>query len=331
MEKPKNELENPTTPQQYLRLLFTGFAMGASDIVPGVSGGTMAFILGVYETLIDGIKSFDATAIRLLLGRKFNTLLHHIPFRFLITLGIGVLLAIVALSGFLSSTMDDPTGRILLFAFFFGLVLASILTIGVKVKWGVIPVVALIVATIVALVIVTTVPAEAPHEPLNLILSGMVAICAMILPGISGAFILLVLGQYDYVLTAVSDRNLPPVIFTGIGAIIGLLLFSRVLSWLLKNYYDATVAALVGFMVGSLWKIYPWKECVVDDLDRHGEFRCLSEQNIIPAIDQTFLIALGLLVIGFLIVNLADHIQTSNNLVFRRFWRRRKLEEELEA
>ncbi len=327
MEKSKKDLENPSNLQQYLRLLFTGFAMGASDIVPGVSGGTMAFILGVYETLIDGIKSFDSTAIRLLIGRKFNDLLEHIPFRFLITLGIGVLVAIVALSGFLSSTLDDPTGRVLLFAFFFGLVLASILTIGVKVKWGIMPVISLIIATIVALVIVTTVPAEAPHEPLNLILSGMVAICAMILPGISGAFILLVLGQYDYVLTAVSERNLPPVIFTGFGAIIGLLFFSRILSWLLKNFYDATVAALVGFMVGSLWKIYPWKECIADDLDRHGEFRCLAAQNVIPAIDQTFLIAIALLIIGFLIVNFADHLQSNNNLVFRHLWKREIAEE----
>ncbi len=325
-EKEKNtqtDLSNPQTPMEYLRLFLTGFAMGASDIVPGVSGGTMAFILGVYETLIDAIKSFNVDAIRLGLGFKIKELLEHISFKFLIALGLGLAVAVVSLSGFLSSTMDDPQGRIFLFAFFFGLVLASIVSIGVKVKWSPMTIGMFILGTIVAFVIVNVVPTEGEHSAPILFVSGMIAITAMILPGISGSFMLLIMGQYDYVLTAVSERDLPPVIIVGLGAIVGIIAFSRILSYLLTRYYDATVALLVGFMAGSLWKIYPWKECLASDLDRHGDVRCLAEQNILPEFASAeFLIAIALLVFGFLLVNFLDHLQSNENPVFRNIWTR---------
>jgi len=324
--KPKREnedLSNPQTPMDYLRLFFTGFAMGASDIVPGVSGGTMAFILGVYETLINAIKSFNLDAIRLALGFKIKELLEHTSFKFLVALGLGLLTAVVTLSGFLSSTMDDPQGRIFLFAFFFGLVLASILTVGVKVKWSVVPIVMFIIGTVAAFIIVNIVPTEADHSPPVLFVSGMIAITAMILPGISGSFMLLIMGQYDYVLSAVSNKDLPPIIFVGMGAVVGIIAFSRVLSFLLARYYDITVAILVGFMAGSLWKIYPWKECLASDLDRHGDFRCLAEQNILPNFGSSeFLLAMALLVAGFLLVNFFDHLQSKENPVFRYIWKR---------
>lgn len=319
----QEDLSNPQTPMEYLRLFFTGFAMGASDIVPGVSGGTMAFILGVYETLINAIKSFNIDAIRLGLSFKIKELLEHVSFKFLVALGLGLLVAVVTLSGFLSSTMDDPQGRIFLFAFFFGLVIASILTVGIKVNWTAVPVVMFIVGTLVAFVIVNVVPAEADHSPPILFVSGMIAITAMILPGISGSFMLLIMGQYDYVLSSVSNRDLPPIIFVGLGAVVGIIAFSRVLSFLLKRYYDITVATLVGFMAGSLWKIYPWKECLASDLDRHGDFRCLAEQNILPNFGSgEFLLAIGLAVLGFLVVNLLDHMQSNDNPVFRLVWKR---------
>ena len=320
MNKGKSDLSRPQTPAQYLRLFLTGFAMGASDIVPGVSGGTMAFILGVYETLISAIKSFNLDALRLALGFKVKELLNHISFRFLLALGLGLLAAIILLSGFLSAVMDDEGGRALLFAFFFGLVLGSILTIGVKVRWSAAAIAILGVGTIAAFVIVNIVPAEADHSAPVLFLSGMIAITAMILPGISGSFMLLILGQYDYVLTAVSSRDLPPVIAVGLGAVVGIIAFSRVLSFLLAHYYNQTVALLVGFMAGSLWKIYPWKECLTSDLDRHGDFRCLAERNIPPDFAaDAFLPALVLMIVGFLLVNFLDHLQSGDNPVFRRF------------
>jgi len=320
VNKGKPDLSRPQTPAQYLRLFLTGFAMGASDIVPGVSGGTMAFILGVYETLISAIKSFNLDALRLALGFRVKELLNHISFRFLLALGLGLLAAIILLSGFLSAVMDDEGGRALLFAFFFGLVLASILTIGVKVRWSAASIVILGVGTISAFVIVNIVPAEADHSAPVLFLSGMIAITAMILPGISGSFMLLILGQYDYVLTAVSSRDLPPVIAVGLGAVVGIIAFSRVLSFLLAGYYNQTVALLVGFMAGSLWEIYPWEECLSSDLDRHGDFRCLAESNIPPDFAaDAFLPALVLMIVGFLLVNFLDHLQSGDNPVFRLF------------
>ena len=320
MNQEQHDLSQPRTLVQYLRLVLTGFAMGAADIVPGVSGGTMAFILGVYTNLIDAIKSFNIDAIRLLLGLRLGALMEYLSFRFLLSLGLGLLSAVLLLSSFLSATMDDPSGRILLFAFFFGLVLASILTIGVKVRWNMKSAALLVAGTVVAFIIVNVVPAEADHSAPFLFVSGMIAITAMILPGISGSFMLLILGQYDYVLTAVSNRDLPPVIIVGLGAVVGIIAFSRVLSYLLTHYYNRTVALLVGFMAGSLWKIYPWKMCLDSDLDRHGDFRCLLEQNVLPdTASETFAIALVLLVLGFLLVNFLDHLQSKANPIFARF------------
>lgn len=328
------DLSHPKTPLQYLRILLTGMAMGTADLVPGVSGGTMAFILGVYETLIDGIKSFNLEAIKKALRFDIKGLLEQIPFGFLIALGLGIVGAIVIFSGILSSLMDDPGGKVLLFAFFFGLVIASIIAVGQKVAWSMIPVVTLIVGAVVAFIIVNVVPAEGSHDYLTLFISGSIAICAMILPGISGSFILLILGQYDYVLstisTFISERDfglLPPLLVFIVGCVVGIIVFSRVLSWTLKRFYDATVALLVGFMAGSLWKIYPWKECTVTDLDRHGEVRCLYEQNIVPEMGEQVLLAIALLIAGFLLVSFLDHMQTRNNLFFRQFFRRRARED----
>ncbi|MCY3833431.1 MAG: DUF368 domain-containing protein [Chloroflexi bacterium] len=320
MKQETQDLSNPKSIVQYLRLVLTGFAMGAADIVPGVSGGTMAFILGVYENLIAAIKSFNLEAIRLLFALRFSDLLAHLSLRFLIALGLGLFAAILLLSSFLSAALDDPGGRILLFAFFFGLVLASILSIGVKVRWCAKAIATFVGGTAAALVIVNIVPAQADHSYPFLFISGMIAITAMILPGISGSFMLLILGQYDYVLTAVSSRDLPPIIVVGSGAVIGIIAFSRVLGYFLTVHYNLTVALLVGFMTGSLWKIYPWKECLASDQDRHGDFRCLVERNVAPDMTaEAFGLALLLLIIGFLLVNLLDHLQTRDNPVFRQF------------
>ncbi len=306
--------------------------MGSADIVPGVSGGTMAFILGIYEDLLDAIKSFNLTTIKLALQLKFKEVLEHIPLQFLIVLGAGIGTAIVLLSGILSTTLEDPTGRVYLFAFFFGLVIASIISVGSQVKWSAVAVVTLIVGAIVAFVIVNIVPAESSHDPILLFLSGMIAICAMILPGISGSFILLILGQYDFILGAVGNRDIGTLVTVAAGCVVGIVIFSRVLSWTLKRYYHATVGALVGFMIGSLWKIWPWKECVISDLDRHGDLRCLQEANLLPDFgSQGFLIAVVLLIAGFLLVSFIDHLQTDNNLFFSRFWRRRAREEAVAA
>ncbi|MCY4526994.1 MAG: DUF368 domain-containing protein, partial [Anaerolineaceae bacterium] len=151
--------------------------------------------------------------------------------------------------------------------------------------------------------LVNLVPARTEPNSLNLFLASMVAICAMILPGISGSFILLILGQYDHVLRAVSERDLVTLITVGAGAVVGIAIFARLLGWLLRNRPQMTIAALVGFMIGSLWKIWPWKDCIAGDLDRHGEFRCLQEVNLAPE-GETLLPALLLLLAGFAAVTL---------------------------
>ena len=303
MLEQRKSYARPRSITEYARLFLTGCAMGASDLVPGVSGGTMAFVLGVYQDLLDGIRSFNLDALRLVLRLRLRELEQHIPLRFLLALGLGMVTAALSLAGLLSATMDDPTGRVYLFAFFFGLVSASIVAVGAQLRRSALTALVLVFGALVAFGIVNLVPASAESTPLNLFLAGMVAICAMILPGISGAFILLILGHYDHVLRAVSERNIATMLIVGLGAIVGLAVFSRVLGWLLRNWPQLTIAGLVGFMVGSLWKIWPWKECVASDLDRHGDLRCLQEQNLLPQ-GETLLPALLLLLAGFVLVTL---------------------------
>lgn len=318
------DVSKPTTPAQYGRLFFTGFAMGAADIVPGVSGGTMAFIMGVYETLINAIKSFNIEALRLVLGwlgrgtqdadkPTLQDVVDYLHLRFLIALGFGLLAAIFLLASLLEGWLNDyPT---YVFAFFGGLILASVVAIGAKVRWSAAAVGALLIGTAVAFVIVglPSLGDTAGHGPLVLFASGAIAICAMILPGISGSFILLILGQYEFVLGAVRGRDLMSLVYVALGALVGILAFSRLLSWLLKHYENTTVAVLVGFMVGSLRLIvhralYPTAE--------EGE-------NVIETVVQLdagmIAVALSLLVVGFLAVSLIDHLQSRSNPVFAWF------------
>ncbi len=312
---------HPKTLRDYLRLFFTGIAMGSADIVPGVSGGTMAFILGVYEDLINGIKSFDLEVIKLGLQLKIKQVMDRVPWQFLMALALGIFTAVLSLSRILTTILDnDPE---YLFAFFFGLVLASIIAIGAKIdQWTPYVTGALIIGAVVALFIVTRTPSKVEANPVNLFFSGMLAIVAMILPGISGSFILLILGQYDNVLNAVKDFDMVSIMAVGIGCVIGLALFARVLSWLLENYHRVVIALLVGFMIGSLWKIWPWKKVLEWDIDRHGEKFAVKEENLWPEFaSQEFLIALGLAILGFAIVTLLDHQQSKANPVLALFRR----------
>lgn len=299
---------HPKTLRDYLRLFFTGFAMGASDIVPGVSGGTMAFILGVYEDLIDGIKSFDLAALRLAVSLKFRALLAHVPWQFLLALGTGILVAIFSLSHLLSNWLENHP--LFVFAFFGGLIIASILAISVKVNWNVNKLIGLIVGAVAAYLIVGLNPLQnADHGPVVLLLSGMIAICAMILPGISGSFILLILGQYQFVLNAVRDRDIISIGALAVGCVVGIVIFSRILSWLLHHYEQMTVAVLIGFMLGSLRKIWEEASAGANQLTEFGA--------------QEAVLAIALVVIGFLVVSIIDHLQSGQNPFLRLIGRRR--------
>ncbi|MAU11977.1 MAG: DUF368 domain-containing protein [Anaerolineaceae bacterium] len=308
------DLSRPKTPWEYVRLFFSGFAMGAADVVPGVSGGTMAFILGVYETLIDAIKSFNVKALKLALGMKFGELLNeHVPIRFLIALGLGILTAVFTLATILEGALESSPTYV--FAFFAGLILASIIAVGAKVEWSMGAVIALVVGAVVAFVIVgmDSLGDQFGHTPPILFVSGMIAICAMILPGISGSFILLILGQYDFILGAVKDRDIVSIISVGVGAVVGIVIFSRILSWLLKHYENVTIAVLVGFMAGSLRLIVHRMLNAVTEIEGQEVWSSIELDGSMIA----FVVVL--IVIGFILVTAIDHAQSRSNPVLRLF------------
>jgi putative membrane protein len=313
------ELQNhPRTIKGYLRIFLTGIAMGAADVVPGVSGGTMAFILGIYEALLLAIKSFDLHLVKLLSRFRIREALEHVPWQFLAALGLGIVMAILSLAHIVSWLLEHQP--IYLFAFFFGLVLASIVAVGASLQWQPTTIGMLIVGTVVAYVIVGLVPLDMPHDPLTVFISGMIAITAMILPGISGSFMLLILNQYDYILNAVKDLDILGLLPLMVGMAVGITVFARVLSWLLKRYHQATVAVLVGFMIGSLRRIWPWKQVVETRIDRHGETVPLVQHNIMPdVLSGEFLFAFVLCLLGFFIICFLDHLQSRSNPVLRLF------------
>ena len=281
--------------------------MGAADVVPGVSGGTMAFILGIYEELIESIKTIASPdTIKLLTGFKIKEMYDNLPWRFLLAVAVGILFAIFSLARFLEWMLENHPA--LLWSFFFGLVVASIITVSKKVKqWGAGAVGGVIIGAIVAYLIVGLVPVETPNAAWFLFLSGAIAICAMILPGISGSFILVLMGKYEYILSAVNSQDFVTLILVALGAGVGLVTFAQILSWLFKRYHDLTVAILIGFMVGSLRKIWPWKETVQTYTDRHGEIVPLVQENIPPpVIDGAVFFALILAVVAFVIVFALD-------------------------
>jgi putative membrane protein len=250
--------------------------MGAADVVPGVSGGTMAFILGIYDELIEAIHAVNARFLANLLTLKWRTAFESFPWRFLLSLALGILSAVLALANVLHWALENHP--VYIWAFFFGLILASIVAVRRRVRrWSVVNLLAAIAAAVGAFVLVGLSPSETPHTPLLLFLSGAVAICAMILPGISGAFILVLLGKYSYFLSAVKHFDILTIALVGLGAVMGLLTFVRLLRWMLYRNHDLLVAILTGFMVGSLRKVWPWKT-----VEGAGELLA-RETNFLPS------------------------------------------------
>lgn len=257
MKMEENQTENRTL-ADYFWIGARGFAMGASDIVPGVSGGTMAFILGIYDELIDAIHSIDIGFIRKVFAFKWREAFSNTPWQFLLALGLGIATAVLTLSNGLHWALE--THPILVWSFFFGLIVSSIIVIRNRVQhWNFLNIFAAFAAAVGAYILVGLTPSETPHTPPLLFLSGAIAICAMILPGISGAFILVLLGKYSFVLGAVKSFDLLTIMLVGLGAVVGLLSFARLLRWTLNKNHDLVVAILTGFMAGSLRKVWPWK------------------------------------------------------------------------
>lgn len=255
--------------------------MGAADVVPGVSGGTVAFITGIYEELIQSIKSIDLNAIKLLLRFQIAEFWKLINGNFLITIVGGIFVSLLSLSKLMIYLLKHHP--ISIWSFFFGLILIStpLILRDVK-KWSVAPVLTFLVGAALAYWITIVSPAETPTNMFFIFLCGAIAICAMILPGISGAFILLLLGKYEFMITALTEFNIPVILVFITGCVLGLLGFSHFLNWILKNYRYATMALLAGFMLGSLNKVWPWKEVVAYRLNSAGEQVAAFDKSIAP-------------------------------------------------
>ena len=315
----QEERRETRTIRDYVGLTARGFAMGASDVVPGVSGGTMAFILGIYEELINSIRTVGQREfLEAVFKFRIKEVFEILNWKFLLAVAIGIFTAILTLAPLLENLLENQP--VFLWSFFFGLVIASIIVVRTRIKaWTAVPIAFLIGGTVIAYFIVGLVPAQTPNTWWFLMLSGAIAICAMILPGISGSFILVLLGKYEFVLSAVNNRDIVSIGFVGIGAVVGIVTVAQVLGWLFKKYHDQTVAVLIGLMIGSLRKIWPWKLDIAWLQDEAGEFilsdghRIVTEQqNYLPTFAgngaNEILIAAVLALIGFSVVIILERL-----------------------
>jgi len=287
-----------------------GLAMGAADVVPGVSGGTIAFISGIYEELLTSISNVNFSLIKTLKSQGIKAAWKQVNGSFLVSLFIGIFVSIVSLAKAIKWMLENEP--ILIWSFFFGLVLASIIYIAKQIKkWNVFTFVLLVLGAILAYYITTLNPLVTENSSsLFLFLAAALAICAMILPGISGAFILVLLGAYKPVLAAVNNRDFTTIAIVGAGAIVGLLTFSRILKWLFTNFKNYTLAVLTGFIIGSLNKIWPWKETLTWRTNSHGVKVPLNQQSISPFSfeNNQLLLAIVLAVVGFGLILLLEKL-----------------------
>ncbi|NJM93572.1 MAG: DUF368 domain-containing protein [Cytophagales bacterium] len=267
--------------KEYFVLYAKGVAMGAADVVPGVSGGTIAFISGIYEELLDSIKEFDLAALEFLRRFRLGELWLKVNGSFLLTVLLGIGTSIISLAGFISYLLIDH--QIPTWSFFLGLILISALTVLREIKqWNIWVALCLVLGAAAAYFLTDLAPASTPDSWWFIILAGMIAICAMILPGISGSFLLLIMGKYQYVLNAIKNMDLGIILLFGLGCLMGLLSFARVVSWCLKHYHHITVAALSGFMIGSLNKVWPWKVVTEFRVSHTGEQKPFLYENVMP-------------------------------------------------
>lgn len=297
------------TLKDYLIISLKGVAMGAADVVPGVSGGTIAFVSGIYEELINSINQINFKTLKILKNKGIAAAWRSINGNFLLALIIGIFISVISLARIIRHLME--TQPILLWSFFFGLVLASVIYVAKQItQWRLISIIMLIIGAIVAYFI-TIIPPQNMHISNGFIfLAGALAICAMILPGISGSFILLLLGAYKPVLDAIHYKDFKTLFFLFFGAIVGLLTFSRVLKWLFDNYQNLTLATLTGFIIGSLNKIWPWKKILQSEII-DGKVKILQEKSVFPFAfegDNQLMYALLFAAIGFSVIILLEKL-----------------------
>lgn len=292
-----------------------GFAMGTANVIPGVSGGTIALITGVFERLINSIKSFNIQALKLILKRRFKEFAVYTDLGFLVSLLLGMMVSVFTVAKLLSFLFINYP--VFIWSFFFGLIVASIWLVGKTIsKYNLTIVLFLLAGTTIAASITILNPAHENDSFLYLVICGVVAVCSMILPGISGSFVLVLMGNYELVLRSITEFNLKNLAAIGIGLAIGLPAFTHLLSWLYKKYKNQTVALLTGFIAGSLAVIWPWKHSFnsARALIPTNEFGALltpdekvfSYERITPAMDVHLAIAIVLAITGFLSIYLLE-------------------------
>lgn len=255
--------------------------MGGADVVPGVSGGTIAFITGIYSELVHSIKAVDFEALKLLFTFRLADFWKKINGNFLVAVLGGLLTSLLSLARLMLYLLEHYPIRV--WSLFFGLILiAAPLILRTIKRWNLAAVIVFLVGIVIAYMITVLSPTQSPEGLWFIFISGAIAICAMILPGISGAFILLLIGKYEFIMRALFEVDLPVIIVFAAGCVIGIITFSWLLTWILDNYHDITIALLAGFMLGSLNKVWPWKECLDYRIDSEGVQVCALDKSILP-------------------------------------------------
>lgn len=289
---------------QYIANFFKGMGVGSANVIPGVSGGTIALITGIFERLIDALKSFNLTAFKLFFTGKFKEFIKHTDLWFLVSVGCGVLVSILTIARLFEYLFANYP--IYLWSFFFGMILVSIYYVGFTIeKFNLKVVVSFIIGTAIALFIAFGTPAKENSNFLYLIICGAVATCSMILPGLSGSFVLVLMGNYQLIMIeAVNDLNLKILLPVVLGGVVGLLAFSHLLSWIFKKYRDITIAVLTGFILGSMPIIWPWKNDVITYFG--SEAKVTGYEYYLPEFNMEFAIAFVIILIGAGIIILTE-------------------------
>lgn len=296
--------------KQYIINIIKGIGVGSANVIPGVSGGTIALITGIFERLINALKSFNLTAVKLLFQGKIKEFIKHTDLWFLLSLGVGVVIAIFSVAKIFDYLFAEYP--IYLWSFFFGMILVSIYYVGItieKINWKVI--LSFIIGTAVALFIAFGTPAHENTNIIYLMICGAVATCSMILPGLSGSFVLLLMGNYELIMIdAVNNLDFGILIPVVIGGVVGLMAFSHLLSWIYKNYRDITIAVLTGFILGSMPIIWPWKNDVITYFG--SEEKVTGYEYYLPEINTEFAIAVVIILIGAALIVLTEKLAEKN-------------------
>jgi len=291
--------------KEYISYFFKGMAVGLANIIPGVSGGTIALITGIFERLINSLKSFGLSSLKLLLKGKLKEFAVVTDFYFLITLFSGVIIAIVLLARIFDFLFSQYP--VYIWSFFFGLILASVYFVGKTIeKWSLSVIITFVIGTTIAIMFTFLTPATQNNNFFYLILCGVVAVCSMILPGLSGSFVLILMGNYQLVaIDAINNRDISIIIPVLIGAVGGLVAFSHILSWVFKRYKDQTIATLTGFILGSLGIIWPWKNPIEE---MFGEkIKVVGYEYFLPSLNLEFFIAFVVIIIGIASIWYMEH------------------------